>query len=654
MEKDIVYKIKILVENLNRYADAYYNGESIVTDEEYDKLYNMLESYEKDTGIILSNSPTQKVGYEVKNNLEKIKHETPMLSLGKIHSIEEVCEFIGDRKCIASVKEDGLTIRLTYNNGELIKAETRGDGEIGSDVTHSVKTFTNIPIKIAYTEDLVIDGEAIITDKYFQEINKKSNEGYKNARNLVSGTMALLDANEVKKRHVSFIAWRVVKGLTEISLFGDFIELDKLGFTVVPYSVIEKENAEVTIKYLKEIAMQLGHPYDGIVISYINLDFAKSLGKTEHHFNHSIAYKFEDEIVETVLREIKWSMGRTGDLTPVAIFDPVEIDGTEVSRASCHNVSYLYNMKLGIGDRIGVYKANMIIPQIKENYTNSLNLTIPKNCPVCNAPTRLKKDNESVKLICANEDCLGKLLGKITHYVSKSGMNINGISENTIYDCICNGLILRMQDLYHLKEHKDELLKLDRFGEKKVNKILQAIEDSRTCKLSNFIVALGIPLIGKSASKVIAEDCNDDYNLFLQHMDDKFDWTGYDGFGEEMNSSLYTWWEKHSDMVQDLAQELEFIVEKKDNSVNVTSNVDLQGKTFCITGSLEHFKNRDELVTNIEQHNGKIVSGVSKKTNYLINNDTLSQSSKNKKAKELGIDIISEKDYLKMVGETHE
>ena len=652
MEKtDNAYKIKILVDTLNRYADAYYNGEAIVTDEEYDKMYNTLVEFEQKTGIILSNSPTQHVGYEVKNNLDKVVHETPMLSLGKIHSIEEVCDFIGERKCLASVKEDGLTIRVTYKNGELIKAETRGNGEIGSDVTHSVKTFINLPLKITYKEDLIVDGEAIITDKYFQQINKNSEGNYKNARNLVSGTMALLDANEVKKRHVSFIAWRVVKGLTEKSLLGDFIELEKLGFTVVPYTEIDQEDAENKINFLKETAIQLGHPYDGIVISYVNLDFARSLGKTEHHFNHSIAYKFEDEIVRTTLRDIEWLMGRTGELTPVAIFDPVEIDGTEVSRANCHNITYLYNMKLGIGDEIGVYKANMIIPQIKENYTNGGNLTIPKNCPICNAPTIVKKENASLKLMCANEDCFGKLLGKITHYVSKAAMNIDGISENTIYDCLCNGLILEIKDLYHLKEHTSELLKLDRYGEKKVSNLLQSIENSRKCKLVNFIVALGIPLIGKSASKIIAKECKDDYDIFVEHMNNKFDWTEFDGFGTEMNSSLYVWWDKHFDMVQSLSQELEFIVEKKDNSVNVVSNVDLQGKTFCITGSLEHFKNRDELVTSIEQHNGKIVSGVSKKTNYLINNDTLSQSSKNKKAKELGIDIISEKDYLDMIKE---
>lgn len=648
MDKDIVYKIKILVDALNRYSDAYYNGEPIATDEEYDKLYNILEEYEKESGIILSNSPTQRVGYEVKNILDKVEHSSPMLSLGKIHSIDEVVDFIDNRPCLASIKEDGLTIRLTYNNGELIKAETRGDGHVGSDVTHSVVTFNNIPLKISYKDDLIIDGEAIITQENFEKINQEYDNGYKNSRNLVSGTMALLDANEVKKRNVSFIAWRVVTGLSEKSLLEDFIQLDYLGFSVVPYCVIDKGNTKNKIDYLKETAIQLGHPYDGIVISYDNIIYGNSLGKTEHHFNHSIAYKFEDEIVETTLREIEWSMGRTGELTPVAIFDPVEIDGTEVSRASCHNITYLYNMKLGIGDKIGVYKANMIIPQIKENYTNSRNLKIPTRCPICNGPTLLTKENGTVKLICGNEECLGKLCGKITHYVSKPAMNISGISENTIMDLICNGFCYKIKDLYSLKNHKTELLKLDRYGEKKVDKLINAIEDSRQCKLSNFIISLGIPLIGKSASKIISSDCNNDYYVFIDRMNNNFDWTTYDGFGEEMNTSLYTWWQHHEQMVKDLAEELEFIIDTKVDTENDT-NSNLNGQTFCITGTLEYFNNRDELVSDIEKHNGKVVSGVSKKTNYLINNDKTSQSSKNKKAQELGISIISEQDYLKMI-----
>lgn len=661
MKNDIVYKIKILVDTLNRYSDAYYNDKPIATDEEYDKLYEMLEQYENETGIILSNSPTQRVGYEVKDILEKVKHVSPMLSLGKIHSIDEVCDFIGERKCLASVKEDGLTIRLTYKNGELIKAETRGDGNIGSDVTHNAKAFVNLPLKITYKEDLIIDGEAIITDKYFQKINNESEEEYKNARSLVSGTMSLLDANEVKNRNVSFIAWRVVEGLTKKSLLGDFIELDYLGFTVVPYTIIDKENAEKQINFLKETAIQLGHPYDGIVISYVDLDYANSLGRTEHHFYHSIAYKFEDEIVKTTLREIEWSMGRTGDLTPVAIFDSVEIDGTEVTRASCHNVSYLYNMKLGIGDEIGVFKANMIIPQIKTNYTNSSNFKIPTHCPICNGETGLRKDNNTIVLCCTNDNCLGKLLGKIVHYVSKPAMNINGISESILLDCIYNGFILNIKDLYYLKNHKENLCALKGYGKKKVEKMLKSIEDSRKCELNKFIVSLGIPLIGKSASKIISNKCDGKYELFVQNMTNNFNWTEFDGFGEEMNSSIHKWWNNNKDMVDELASELEFI-NPIENILNLFSDinshkenfVDLQGKTFCITGSLELFKNREELIKNIEQHNGVVVSGVSKKTDYLINNDTMSNSSKNKKAKELGIEIISEKDYLNKVGDNHE
>ena len=653
---ELVYrKMQWLVETLNRYADSYYNGESIVTDDEYDHLYNMLGEMEKETGIIISGSPINKVGYEVKNELDKIEHEgIPMLSLEKIHSTNEIIQFLGGRGGIMSVKADGLTIRLTYKNGELVRAETRGDGIVGSDVTHNAKVFKNIPLKIDFNDDLVVEGEAISLKRDFDIINNEIiNKGmeeqpFKNQRGLASGSISLLDSEETKKRRLSFFAFKVVKGYNDINNFGErLLKIEDLGFNVIPWTFYDVKRIDEKIDSLVERANTHGIPYDGIVITYSDIAYGDSKGKTEHHFRSGVAYKFFDKSERTVLRAFEWSMGRTGDLTPVAIFDTVEIDGTDVSRASCHNLTYVKNMYLGIGDEIGVYKANMIIPQIRENYTNSRNIEIPSICPCCGEPTEIRKDNETEVLYCTNNNCSGRVLGKITHFVSKPAMNIDGLSVNTIEFLLENNLIKTYKDLYHLDNHREFLLNSEGFKEAKVNNILSAIEKSRYCKLSNFIISLGIPLVGKTASKAIDSLVNGDFKNFVNKLDNDFDFTEIDGFGKEMNNSLYSYWKEHKDMVMELSREMifEFYFDEY-----VEFNEKIADKSFCITGSLVEFKNRDELVANIESYGGKVVSGVTKKTDYLITNDKDSGSSKNVKAQALNIPIISEKEYIEMTG----
>lgn len=642
------FKIKFLVETLNKYADAYYNGNPIATDEEYDKLYSILENLEKETGYKLANSPVNKVGFKAQDRIEKVEHSSPMLSLKKIHSIDEIKDFMNNHECVMSLKEDGLTIRLTYENGVLIKAETRGDGITGNDITYNIRAFQCVPFEINYKDNLIIDGEAIVTDKDFKIVNEGLDEPFKLQRSLASGSVLLLDPEVTKTRRLTFIAWKLVSGSNKSTYSENFKILKDLGFLVVPHVLIQKTLIEEQINILKKSAKQIGHPIDGMVITYNDIAYGNSLGRTEHHFNNGVAYKFEDEVVETTLRKIEWTMGRTGDLTPVAVFDPVIIDGSEVTRASCHNLTYLKNMCLGIGDKIGVYKANMIIPQIRANYTNSSNYTVPILCPECGTVIQIRKDNSTEVVFCPNEDCEGKLLGKITHFVSKSAMNIDGISESTIKTLIDMDLIHTYKDIYHLSEHKDILMELKGYGPKKVNNMLEAIENSRNCKLENFLVSLGIPLIGKSASKIISHVCSGDVVLWRQHMIKGYDWSQHEGFGTEMAQSFYNWYVKNLELLQNLIPEMKFIVEQKDEKSTYQSN-SLNNKTFCITGSLIEFKNREECENYITSNGGKIVSGVSKKTNYLICNEA-SSSSKYKKAQDLNIPIISEQDLINMIG----
>ena len=641
-----IERLKELTEQLNYYRDSYYNNsESLISDKQYDDLFDELQSLEEETGITISSSPTKTVGYEVKSKLEKVKHSHPMLSLDKTKSQDDLVKFSNGKDCILSLKLDGLTVLNTYEDGVLCQAETRGNGEEGEIITHNAKVFDNLPLNIPYDNKFEIEGEAIITQSDFEKINV--NGEYKNCRNLASGSVRQLDSNITKKRHVRFIAWKIPFGVTTYSC--GFEIAAKWGFEVVPYVKYNSntDNIEEKIEELKDIAKDKSYPIDGLVISYDNIEYGKSLGMTGHHPRHSLAFKFYDEVYETELLDVEFTMGKTGVLTPTAVFNPVEIDGTMVERASLHNISIMKELELKYGDTITVYKANQIIPQVEDNLDKDVvdnNYILPPSiCPICGADTEIIKDNDSEVLVCTNPDCKGKLLGQLSHFVSKNAINIDGLSEQTLQKFIDLGWVRSFQDIMNLKDHAVEMAKLDGFGKKSVDKLIEAIENSRKTTLDRFIYSLSIPLIGRSASKDIAKFFDNDYEKFWKY-GIVTHYTQIDGFGEAMNNSLHQWLNQNHMMMEWLAHEFEFITEN-----NNSSGVDLSGKTFVITGSLNHYKNRDELVGVIESMGGKVSGSVSAKTSFLINNDTESGSSKNKKAKQLGIPIISEQDFINMI-----
>ena len=643
---DKIERLKELTEQLNHYRDSYYNNsESLISDKQYDDLFDELQSLEEETGITMSNSPTKTVGYEVKSKLEKVKHSHPMLSLDKTKLPDDLVKFSSGKDCILSLKLDGLTVLNTYEDGVLYQAETRGNGEEGEIITHNAKVFDNLPLNIPYDKKFEIEGEAIITQSDFEKINV--NGEYKNCRNLASGSVRQLDSNITKKRHVRFIVWKIPFGVTTYS-YG-FEVAAKWGFEVVPYVKYNSntDNIEEKIDELKAIAKEKSYPIDGLVISYDNIEYGKALGMTGHHPRHSLAFKFYDEVYETELLDVEFTMGKTGVLTPTAVFNPVEIDGTMVERASLHNISIMKELELKYGDTITVYKANQIIPQVEDNLDKDVvdnNYILPPSiCPICGADTEIIKDNDSEVLVCTNPDCKGKLLGQLSHFVSKNAINIDGLSEQTLQKFIDLGWVRSFQDIMNLKDHAVEMAKLDGFGKKSVDKLIEAIENSRKTTLDRFIYSLSIPLIGRSASKDIAKFFDNDYEKFWKY-GIVTHYTQIDGFGEAMNNSLHQWLNQNHMTMEWLAHEFEFITEN-----NNSSGVDLSGKTFVITGSLNHYKNRDELVGVIESMGGKVSGSVSAKTSFLINNDTESGSSKNKKAKQLGIPIISEQDFINMI-----
>lgn len=654
-----IKRIKEIINRLNQYRDSYYNNSvSEISDHEYDDLFDELNEIEKETGIIMSNSPTHTVGYEVKSKLEKIKHSHPMLSLDKTKSVDDLKKFASDKDCLLMCKMDGLTVLLTYENGELIQAETRGNGEEGEIITHNARVFENIPLHIDYARHLEVEGEAIITYKDFEEINSKlpDDEKYKNPRNLVSGSVRQLDSNIAAQRHIKFIVWKVPKIESNIyKLFSDRLHfIRELGFDIVPMEFYENKKSEWAnlnskIETLRNEAGWSNYPIDGLVMTYNDISYGESLGTTGHHPKHSIAYKFYDDVYPTRLLDVEWTMGKTGTLTPTAVFEPVEIEGSTVERASLHNISIMKN--LGIVSKyqtIGVYKANMIIPQVDyaekmENVTVKESIEIPQICPICGAKTKIIKDNDTEVLICINPDCKGKLLGKLSHFVSKNAINIDGLSEQTLQQFIDLGWLNSFQDIYHLSEHKEEMYKLDGFGKKSVDKLLDSIEKSRNTTLDRFIYGLCIPLIGRTASKDIANNFNYDYEKFRRYGITTY-YKEIDGFGDSMNGSIHNYLRNNHMMVEMLADEFVFREVEK-----ASSNVNLSNKIFVITGSLNHYKNRDELVSLIEGLGGKVFGSVSSKTSYLINNDITSTSGKNRKANELGIPIISEEDFIKMI-----
>lgn len=658
-----IEEMKTLVNQLNKYRDAYYNNaESIITDHQYDDLCDQLEKMEKETGIVLSNSPVHNIGYEVKSKLEKVEHSHSMMSLDKTKEVPELQRFIGDKDVLLMCKMDGLTILLTYEDGELVQAETRGNGTVGEIITHNAKVFENIPMHINLKGHVEIEGEAIITYKDFEIINnliKQNDEKYKNPRNLASGSVRQLDNKIAANRHIRFIAWKVPAGMNELPLMSARFEKAKeLGFDIVPYIRIfkEQQSLEDMIDLLKEKASQLSYPIDGLVAAYNDIAYGLSLGTTDKYPRHSLAFKFYDDEYETVLTDIEWTMGKSGQLTPTAVFEPVEIDGTSVSRASLHNVSIFKGFYLHKGDTVAVYKANQIIPQISQNITRGYNtgekFTIPKVCPICGEPTSIVKENDSEVLMCMNVQCKGKLLGELNAFVGKKAHDINGLSEATLQLLIDTGLVTSPIDLYYLKDHSAELSRLPRMGAKKIANILDSIDSSRNTTLEKFIVGLNIPLIGSRAAKDIVryEEIRTrelgilySFETFIKDAATDFDFTCIEGLGTERNISIHRYIKENYDYVIALAEQ--FVFPELNNDKISSENDLLSGKKFCITGKLHIFANRDELVADIESKGGKAVSGVTKATDYLITNDKGSGSSKNKKAAELNIPIISEEEY---------
>lgn len=654
------FDIAARVRELNRASEAYYNtGQPIMSDYEFDKKIEELKQWEEETGIVLSNSPTHNVGYLVADELKEVKHNHLMLSLDKTKSVDELIEFLGDKNGFLSVKCDGLTTSLHYINGELIGAETRGDGVAGTECLQNVLTMKNVPKEIPYKDELIIDGETIIGWDTFREINDKLPEDkkYKHPRNLVSGSLQLLDSKEAASRNMRFVAWRVIKGFEHKSVFFDLKRAESNGFEIVPmwsYSnnSSDKENLSKMLEDLRYDADFHNIPYDGAVMAVDDYKIAESMGRTDKYFRHSKAYKYEDELFETVLTDIEWNTSKTGLVNPVAIFEPVDLNGAITTRATLHNITYIKDMMLGIGDRIRVYRSNMVIPKVHDSIDKSGNFNIPSKCPICGQPTRIIKENDSEVLICENPDCKGKLLGRLVHAASRNALDIENLSESTIEKFINLGWLNSIKDIYHLSNHENDMKTIDGFGKKSVEKLLNSIEKSRKTTLDRFLYSLSIPLLGKSASQDIAENCTientSSIGNFMQIMitDGAEHFRSISGIGDSLINSLNSYFNIHCSEIFELANEFTF--EKPNLILDEIPNT-LQGKTFVVTGSVNHYKNRDELKADIVVHGGTVVGSVSSKTSYLINNDINSTSSKNQKAKSLNIPIISEEDFLKMI-----
>lgn len=644
-------RIKELVELLNHYRNEYYNNShSEISDFEYDKLFDELTQLELETGFIMAVSPTQTVGYEVKSELKKVKHNHPMLSLDKTKSVDDVVAFLGGKNGAIMAKMDGLTCSLRYLNGQLVSAETRGNGEVGEDILHCAKTIKNIPLKINCTDEVIIDGEVIITYDDFEKINSTlaDDQKYKHPRNLASGSIRQLDSCIAANRNMKFVAWKVIKGCNDNSFIRRWMFMGGLGFDttpLIPLPVIfqDKEQIKIAIEHIKLWAKEEnGYPIDGCVFSYDDIAYGESLGATGHHLRSQLAFKFYDELYLTKLRYIDWTIGKSSQLTPTAVFDTVEIDGADVSRASLHNISIIKNLGLTKDCTINVFKANQIIPQIDscENDGNG-DIEIPTTCPICGGATAIKKDNESEVLICTNPECAGKKLAQFTHFVSKKGMDIKNLSEATLQDLISHGFIHKFKDIYHLSDHRQQLIHLDGFGQKSVEKLLKSIEDSRNVKLENFIAALGISNIGLSASKTIAKHFNGNYKEFMNtYFYWRFDWTTLEDFGSVMAESINKYLCDNFEEINELADEMNFVLpeEYNDNS--------LEGLKFCITGSFS--QPRDSLKKQLESRGAKFISSVSKNLDILFAGEKA--GSKLTKAQQLGVRVANEEELMKMLG----
>lgn len=643
-----IARMKELAGLLDKAAKAYYQDASeIMSNFEYDKLYDELTALEKETGVVLAGSPTIKVGYEVLSELPKERHESPMLSLDKTKEREALRDWLGEQKGVLSWKLDGLTIVLTYEGGELVKAVTRGNGEIGEVITNNARVFKNVPHHISFPGSLVLRGEAVIKYSDFEKINQEISDvesRYKNPRNLCSGSVRQLNNEITAKRNVHFFAFSLVSA--EGVDFKNSREeqrswLTSMGFDVVEGRLVNKENILETIQWFADKIETNDFPSDGLVLIYDDIEYGRSLGRTAKFPRDSIAFKWADEIRESKLLEVEWSASRTGLINPVAIFEPVELEGTTVSRASLHNISIMEGLELGLGDTITVYKANMIIPQLADNLTRSGMMAVPDICPVCGGKTRVKDENGVKVLVCPNEKCLAKQIKSLTHFVSRDAMNMDGLSEATIEKLIGRGMLKELADFYHLKQYKEEIAAMEGFGEKSCQNLLDSVEKSRTTSLARFIYSLGIPNIGLSNAKLICREFKNDFEK-IRHADAE-ELTQIPGVGGVIAQTFVDFFadEENRRIVEDLLKEITFATEEENNTEQT-----MDGLVFVITGSVEHFANRNEVKAAIEERGGKVTGSVTSKTSYLINNDNMSSSSKNKKAKELGIPIITEEEFM--------
>ena len=653
MAEDKTKRIRELIGTLRAAGRAYYQeSREIMSNFEYDKLYDELVSLEKETGIVFANSPTQNVGYEVVSALPKERHEKPMLSLNKTKSVEELADWLGGQTGLLSWKMDGLTIVLTYQNGTLVKAVTRGNGEIGEVITANAKAFVNVPLNISYQGELILRGEAIIRYSDFEKINEQIEDvdaKYKNPRNLCSGSVRQLNSEITAQRHVHFYAFSLVKadGIDfKNSRKEQFEWLKTQGFEVVEYHEVTKETLPETVKMYSEAIAENDTPSDGLVLLYDDIAYGQSLGRTAKFPRDSIAFKWADEIQETKLLYIEWSASRTGLINPVAVFEPVELEGTTVSRASVHNISIMETLELGSGDRITVYKANMIIPQIADNLTRSGVRDIPEACPVCGGQTEVRRINDVKSLYCTNPDCQAKKIKSFTLFTSRDALNIAGLSEATLEKFIGVGMIHEYADIFHLDRHQEEIVEMDGFGQKSYDNLIAAAEKASHTTLPRMVYGLGVAGIGLANAKMICRHFKNDFEAMRHATVEEL--VEIDGIGEVLAQAWTAFFSdgKNNAIVDHLLAELTF--EAGDEESSEGADEAFAGMNFVITGSLEHFKNRKELQELIERRGGKVTGSVTSKTNYLINNDVASSSSKNKKARELGVPILSEEEFLKL------
>ena len=643
-------RIKELVNILNEASRAYYSeSREIMTNYEYDALYDELTKLEEETGIVLANSPTNRVGYEVLSELPKETHASPMLSLSKTKSREELADWLKDKEGLLSWKMDGLTIVLTYNEGKLVKAVTRGNGEVGEVITNNARVFTNVPLNIPYKGELILRGEAVISYSDFEKINREIEDDdakYKNPRNLCSGSVRQLNNEITAKRNVRFYAFTLVSADYDFenSREKQMLFLKDNGFQIVEYKRVNKDNVVEMVEWFEKKIESNDVPSDGLVLTYDDIAYGDSLGRTAKAPRNAIAFKWADEIAETTLNDIEWSASRTGLINPVAIFEPVELEGTTVSRASVHNVSIVKSLKLGIGDKITVYKANMIIPQIAENLTKSDTVVIPDKCPVCGEKTQIRDVNDVKSLYCLNKECPAKHIKSFAHFVSRDAMNIDGLSEATLEKFIDNGFIKEFADIYRIDRYGEQILTMDGFGMRSYENLLAAINNSRKTYLFKFIYSLGIENIGLSNSKMICREYDDDLTKIMNA--EVGELVTIDGVGEVIAKTFSDYFKDDNNIrkINELLKEIVFEKDEKNDSSDI-----LKDKIFVITGSLNGYANRNEMKDLIEKLGGKVTGSVTGKTSYLINNDVTSSSSKNKKAKELGVPIISEDDFNKLI-----